>query len=359
VNGSHPAAQSYYDSRIELFAEWDVDFLKADCMMCGPCYTDEMNMYTAAVKKSPRPFVLSYSPGGGNEPTDGKWVAQHQIGTMYRIVTDFHGGWYGWGGLQQAIFIAGNFTTAKLNGLNGTFPDNDMLPLGPNWWGPTSIKEAWDPEQADRGQTIITLDMISRSPLMHSGVLPTDPVTLAYETNPLALQVNGGGANTRVVRYQGNCTCAGGPGGSCTIPHDESKEAATLTVTVADEACIAVWAADVDGGVAAGGWTAVAIFNLGESNGTVAVQPADLTVAGHAAAAAASGAHLADMSGGAEDDAGAGDDYSVTDIWTGKSGPAIGTHAPIRPHAALFFKVAPKANSGAATAGRAVADRRA
>jgi len=31
---------------------------------------------------------------------------------MYRIVTDFHGGWYGWGGLQQAIFIAGNFTAA-------------------------------------------------------------------------------------------------------------------------------------------------------------------------------------------------------------------------------------------------------
>ena len=50
VNKSHPAAQPYYDSRIELLAEWGVDFLKADCMMCGPCYTDEMDMYTEAVK---------------------------------------------------------------------------------------------------------------------------------------------------------------------------------------------------------------------------------------------------------------------------------------------------------------------
>jgi hypothetical protein len=65
VNRSHPAAQTYYDSRIDLYAEWDVDFLKADCMMCGPCYTDEMEMYTAAVKKSPHSFSLSYSPGGG------------------------------------------------------------------------------------------------------------------------------------------------------------------------------------------------------------------------------------------------------------------------------------------------------
>ena len=67
VNQSHPAAQAYYDSRIELYAEWGVPFLKADCMMCGPCYTDEMDMYTQAVKNSPSAFMLSYSPGGGNQ----------------------------------------------------------------------------------------------------------------------------------------------------------------------------------------------------------------------------------------------------------------------------------------------------
>ena len=94
---------------------------------------------------------------------------------MYRIVTDFHGGWYGWGGLQQAIFIAGNFTAAGLNGKNGTFPDNDMLPLSAKWWskagGAGGGGKGWTPEEAARGQTIMTLDIISRSPLMHAGTL--------------------------------------------------------------------------------------------------------------------------------------------------------------------------------------------
>jgi hypothetical protein len=90
-----------------------------------------------------RAQVLSYSPGGGNSPENGSWVAAGQLATMcpppppsrltpprclllsapsprllldfrlrrgggrYRIVTDFHGGW---GALQQNIFAAGNFT---------------------------------------------------------------------------------------------------------------------------------------------------------------------------------------------------------------------------------------------------------
>ena len=54
---------------------------------------------------------------------------------------------YGWGGLQQAIFIAGNFTAAGLNGANGTYPDLDMLPLGPDFWGPSAGNQAWTPER--------------------------------------------------------------------------------------------------------------------------------------------------------------------------------------------------------------------
>lgn len=33
---------------------------------------------------------------------------------MYRITTDFHCGWYNWGGLQQNIFTAGNFSALSL-----------------------------------------------------------------------------------------------------------------------------------------------------------------------------------------------------------------------------------------------------
>ena len=66
--------------------------------------------FSAAVRKHPKPLALSYSPGGGNTVEAGRWVAgqataptpggegvtgpsTQPLGTMYRIVTDFHGGW--------------------------------------------------------------------------------------------------------------------------------------------------------------------------------------------------------------------------------------------------------------------------
>eukprot|EP00494_Astrolonche_serrata_P025016 UN25276 len=109
VNMSLPHSQQYYDSRVELFSSWDLDFIKSDCMMCGPCYTDEILAFTKSVKNDPREMALSYSPGGGNAPVHGLWVANNQLASMYRITTDFHGSYYGWGGLQQNIFTAGNF----------------------------------------------------------------------------------------------------------------------------------------------------------------------------------------------------------------------------------------------------------
>jgi hypothetical protein len=212
VNASHPAAQAYYDSRVELLVEQGTDFIKADCMMCGPCYYSEMQMFTDAVKRQTKDITLSYSPGGGNTPKNGKWVADNTIGSMYRTVTDFHGGWYGWGGLQQAIFIAGNFTSGEygsLHGANGTWADIDMLPLGTDWW-------AKGVERADRGQTIMTLWSVGKYPLMHAGKIPSDEKTLRYVTDATALAINSDSKHNRVVGYAGNCSCSGGIS-SCTL----------------------------------------------------------------------------------------------------------------------------------------------
>ena len=122
VNASHPAAQAWYDSQVENLVELGVEVIEADCMMCEPCYVGEMALMTAAVRARPEPLVLYYSPGGGNSPQDSRAVAAGQTATFYRTLTDFHGGWADWGGLQQAIFIAGNFTAAGLHGANGTWP---------------------------------------------------------------------------------------------------------------------------------------------------------------------------------------------------------------------------------------------
>ena len=51
VNMSHPAGQAFYDSHVHALASYGIDFIKADCMMCGPCYTDEIMAFSEAVRK--------------------------------------------------------------------------------------------------------------------------------------------------------------------------------------------------------------------------------------------------------------------------------------------------------------------
>lgn len=51
INASHPAAQAYYNSRVELLASYGVDFIKADCMMCQPCYTEEINLFSKVITR--------------------------------------------------------------------------------------------------------------------------------------------------------------------------------------------------------------------------------------------------------------------------------------------------------------------
>ena len=292
VNTSHPAAKAYYKSRVEIFTDYGMEFIKADCMMCAPCYTAEIEMFSECVREAGAELILSYSPGGGNQAKDGQWVAENELGTMYRIVTDFHGGWYGWGGLQQAVFIAGNFSAVDLAGKNNTWPDLDMIPLSPNWWNKSQ-------EQDDRGQTIATLWMMSKSPLMYAGALPADERTIQYLTKKNAMDVHDNGVGNKVIKYEGNCTCVGGTTGTCTIPKDP----------VIGASCIATWKADL------GLWSSFAVINMGESNATVFTSFALL------------GLESTQM-------------YTVVNIWTDEvqyvSG---GVTTELRPHATEFYRI--------------------
>ena len=299
VNMSHPAAMAYYESRVDqLVGTYGADFIKADCMMCAPCYTREIEAFTAAVEQRKEAVVLSYSPGGGNAVDDGKWVAEGKLGSMYRVTTDFHGGWYGWGSLQQSLFIQGNFSAAGLYGANGTWPDPDMLPMRSDWWN-RSV------EQDDRGETIFAAWTISGAPLMHAGELPADDRTAAYLTNPTARRVHENGTLFGVRYYEGNCTCVGGPT-ACTIPRDFFPAAP----------CVAVWGSALDDGFTGG--FAAALFNLGENATTAAL---DLARVGRA------------------DEAAGG--VLVTEVWTGRVvgnfAPGAIVDVPLRPHASAFF----------------------
>ena len=59
---NNPAGQEYYDSLAALYAKWGVDFVKVDCITV-PYKSDEIRMFSDALRKTGRPIVLSLSPG--------------------------------------------------------------------------------------------------------------------------------------------------------------------------------------------------------------------------------------------------------------------------------------------------------
>jgi len=274
VNASHPAAQAYYDAVVAQLLGFGVSVIEADCFMCEPCYKDEMLLFSHAVSSRAESVILYYSPGGGNTPTDSQWVREHNVSSFYRTLTDFHGGWYDWGGLQEAFFIAGNFTSAQpsLQLPYAPWPDLDMIPMDKSWW-------MGDMEMCDRGQSIATLWMMGRYPLFSAGALPLDEKTLGYLTNPLALELNHRPTGPTHVAYEGNCTCEGGLA-SCIIPHGQTDHP--------QHPCIAKWVASV------ATWTALALTNLGEDSAAITTDFSQLGLPAQPSAC-----------------------YTVLDLWTG------------------------------------------
>ena len=60
----HPGAQAYYDSQVEQFARWGVDFIKADDML-SPYHDAEIAAYARAIARSGREIVLWTADSGG------------------------------------------------------------------------------------------------------------------------------------------------------------------------------------------------------------------------------------------------------------------------------------------------------
>lgn len=189
---NNAAGQAYYDSLIQLYAAWGVDYLKVDCIS-SPYKADSIRMISDAIRKSGRPIVLSLSPG----PTpleDATDVVQHA--PLWRISNDFWDLWtsaHDESGFPQSL--KGQFSLladwASYAG-PGHWPDADMLPigyLGPHaGWGPSPRQSRFTPDEA---RTLITLWSIARSPLIIGANLTRmDAATEALLTNPEVLAVD-------------------------------------------------------------------------------------------------------------------------------------------------------------------------
>ncbi len=159
-----PAAQAYYDSCVAQFAEWGVDFLKADDML-WPYQAREIEAYAAAIEKVSREIGLSLSPGRDLSAAHLEHLRAHS--TMWRVCDDV---WDRWEDIEpnfERLARWAPFASAA------GWPDADMLPLGR-----IGIRaERGEPREgaltlAER-RSLMTLWIMARSPLMIGGDLPT------------------------------------------------------------------------------------------------------------------------------------------------------------------------------------------
>ena len=197
VDTTKPGAQAYYDSIVELYASWGVDFIKADDMGSHLYQPAEIKALHLAIEKSGRPIVLSISPGPApiSEVDFFEKYAQ-----MWRISDDF---WDEWRLLKQQF----NFTRdwAPFVGKNGTWPDADMLPLGRLRVTDKHGDAQHTKFTPDEQQTMMTLWAMFRSPLIFGGDLPSnDAATLALITNPEVLAVDQHSSGNHQALDRGN-----------------------------------------------------------------------------------------------------------------------------------------------------------
>jgi len=186
---THPAAQAYYDSLARQYAEWNIDFIKIDCISDHPYKGDEIRMFSEAIAKSGRAMVLSLSPG----PTAfEKRDEVSKYAQMWRISDDVWDVWYSSKGFPQGIknLISRTATWAGV-GRAGHWPDADMLPIGSlrpaaGWGEPRETRLNHDEQR-----TMLTLWSIFRSPLIMGGNLTkADSWTTSLLTNEEVIAVD-------------------------------------------------------------------------------------------------------------------------------------------------------------------------
>ncbi len=185
------AGQAYYDSIMKLYASWQVDFVKADCIADHPYKPDEIRMMANAIKKTERPMLLSLSPG----PTALEHASEvARYAEMWRICDDFWDHWGPWEKHEWSQSLYAQFaTTAKWApyGAPGHWPDADMLPLGHLGPRPGDGELRETRFTPDEQRTMVTLWSIFRSPLIMGGdLLSVDKWTESLLSNPEVIAVD-------------------------------------------------------------------------------------------------------------------------------------------------------------------------
>ncbi|MGA2324794.1 MAG: glycoside hydrolase family 27 protein [Bryobacteraceae bacterium] len=195
VDMSRRGAQGCYDSIVKMYADWGVDFIKADDI-ASPLHAEEIAALSQAIGKCGRRMVLSLSPGPA-DLTKAAFYAEHA--QMWRVSDDF---WDRWPDLRRNFALLRDWAPYVRP---GSWPDGDMLPLGRIGIRAERGDDRRTRFTLDEQRTLLTLCSIARSPLMFGGDLPSnDEFTLALITNDEVLAVNQKATGSRELFSRGD-----------------------------------------------------------------------------------------------------------------------------------------------------------
>lgn len=198
------AGQAYYDSMMKMYASWDIDFIKVDCISYGPYRPTEIRQIAEAIRKTGRPIVLSLSPGPtalANAAEVGKYAQ------MWRISNDHWDVWttehkLGHGGFPFGLKGAfDRLAEWSPYAKPGNWPDEDMLPWGwlgphPGWGQPRQSHETHDEQRTE-----FTLWTFARSPLiLGANLTRLDDFTRSLITNREVLSINQHAAESHPIK---------------------------------------------------------------------------------------------------------------------------------------------------------------
>ena len=194
-------AQAYYNSIINMYADWGVDFIKCDDICVtefrkwdNPYSADyEIEMLRKAIDNCGREIVLSLSPGPA--PRD---KAEHlcKNANMWRLTGDF---WDLWEHLYPMFDKCREWQGVTQE---GNYPDCDMLPIGRisklcSYHGAQNrMSNFTKPEH----YTLMSLWGIFKSPLMIGGNMPeNDEFTLSLLQNEEYMLMHKTAMNAREI----------------------------------------------------------------------------------------------------------------------------------------------------------------
>lgn len=209
VDMEKPGAQAFYQSVVDLFAEWEVDFIKADDITGHP---REIEALAQAIERCGRPIVLSLSPGGQTAP---ERMDAYRRADMLRITRDI---WDNRADLDRAFEAWEKYSGVRIPGF---WFDLDMIPFGRlQLWNPRDDRAAdaddGNEELSGKGfermsgltreqkYTFITMRALAASPLFIGGdLLSSDEFSFELITNREMIACNRNGVMGALIYRNG------------------------------------------------------------------------------------------------------------------------------------------------------------